>query len=220
MSNTFVRCVWAAALLASSVSSVAVQAGELEIPAPRFTLQPEQASADKTDASPAEVTLDRPAPVTFGAQGSKWWTIGAGVANDLSDATDINVHGAYSYFLAEDVEFAGELGLWYYGLEDSSFGVNPNMVFRWHFFNNQKWTVYADMGIGVLLTTDDVPNDGTSFNFTPRAGVGFTRQIGESNTRWQLGLRWAHISNGRMSGDDDNPSRDSVMVYTGVVFPF
>jgi hypothetical protein len=38
--------------------------------------------------------------------------------------------------------------------------------------------------------------------------------------RLQLGVRWHHISNGRSNGDSDNPSRDGLMLYTGVVFPF
>lgn len=186
---------------------------EIQAPPPREA-QPEA-------AAPANVELDAPAArVEFGKSGSKWWTIGGGVANNFSDATDVNVFGSYSYFLAQDVEVAGELGAWYYALGEDAFGLNASMVFRWHFVNTQKWTVYGDLGIGGLVTTDDVPGDGTSLNFTPRAGAGFTRRLGDSNTRLQVGVRWAHISNGRTSGDDDNPSRDSIMLYGGFVFPF
>ncbi|MFN9991847.1 MAG: acyloxyacyl hydrolase, partial [Phycisphaerales bacterium] len=91
---------------------------------------------------------------------------------------------------------------------------------RWHFLNKERMTVYADLGIGVLFTTDDVPSDGTSFNFTPRAGAGITHRLGDSANRFELGVRWAHISNARTSGDGDNPSRDSIMLYGGVIFPF
>jgi hypothetical protein len=31
---------------------------------------------------------------------------------------------------------------------------------------------------------------------------------------------WHHISNGRYTGDVNNPSRDSVMVYAGIMIPF
>jgi hypothetical protein len=70
------------------------------------------------------------------------------------------------------------------------------------------------------VSTDDVPNDGTSFNFTPRLGVGFTRQLTDSGIRLEGGLRWAHISNARITGDADNPARDSAMLYVGLIFPF
>jgi len=192
-------------------------------------LQPEPAPATGRDAAtttagqPAsgDVNLDvAPAVVAYGTAGSKWWSAGGGIANNFSSATDLNVYGAYSYFLDTDVEFAAELGAWYYGDGDDAAGINPNMVFRWHFFNNQKWTLYGDIGIGLLFTTEDVPDGGSSFNFTPRAGVGFTRLLNDSGLRWQTGVRWAHISNARVNGDEDNPSRDSVMLYTGLIWPF
>jgi hypothetical protein len=160
------------------------------------------------------------ARVSFGAPGSMWWTVGAGVSNNFNRATDLNARVNLSYFIAQDVEVAGELGVWYYGLENDAVGINPASYIRWHFLNKQRMSVYADLGIGVLFTTDDVPSDGTSFNFTPRAGAGITHRLGDSANRFELGVRWAHISNARTSGDGDNPSRDSVMLYGGVIFPF
>lgn len=174
----------------------------------------------KRDASAAMLQGEAPAS-KYGAEGSRWWTIGGGVANDFSDATDFNLFGAYSYFLADDIEFSAELGLWYYAQTgDDTGGINPNMVLRWHFFNNQDWTVYADIGIGLVFSADDVPPDGTSINFTPRAGMGVTHALDDSGTRLMVGVRWAHISNARIEGDGENPSRDSVMAYVGVIWPF
>lgn len=174
----------------------------------------------KPTASAAMLQGESAAP-KYGAEGSRWWTIGTGVANDFSDATDLNLFGAYSYFLADDIEFSAELGLWYYAQTgDDTGGINPNMVFRWHFYNDQDWTVYVDGGIGLVFTADDVPPDGTSINFTPRAGLGFTRALDDSGTRLMVGVRWAHISNARIEGDGENPSRDSVMGYVGVIWPF
>lgn len=176
------------------------------------------------NARPADVdtTLEaRPAQVRFGAEGTRWWTIGAGVAKDLHDATDVNVHGAFNLFIAEDVEWAIEAGLWNLANDgDDVLGLNASMIFRWHFYNKETWSIYIDGGIGMLFSNDDVPNDGTSMNFTPRAGAGFTHQITDAGTRLQAGVRWAHISNARITGDDNNPSRDSVMIYAGLMIPF
>jgi len=47
-----------------------------------------------------------------------------------------------------------------------------------------------------------------------------TRRITDGGVRLQAGVRWAHISNARIKGDDDNPSRDSAMLYVALVFPF
>lgn len=204
-------------------SAMAQQAGESSAARLDYASLTPEATFDTralAGASPAAMQGQAPTP-RYGAEGSRWWTLGGGIANDLSDATDFNLFGAYSYFLADDIEFSAELGLWYYAQTgDDTGGLNPNMVFRWHFYNDQDWTVYVDAGIGLVFTADDVPPEGTSINFTPRAGLGFTRALDDSGTRLMVGVRWAHISNARIEGDGENPSRDSVMGYVGVIWPF
>ena len=140
---------------------------------------------------------------------------------DVSEGEDFNLAAAYSYFIVKDVEIDAELGTWYHNQPgDDAASVNLSMVFRWHFVNTGRWTVFADAGIGFLVATEEVPQTGTNFDFTPRVGVGFTHQLGDSNSRLIVGVRWAHFSNARIAGDDDNPSRDDAMVYGGVIFPF
>lgn len=186
--------------------------GELRVPGAAFHYHEDPPTADPAPA---------PQPVRFGEAGSRWWSIGAGVANDFADSTDVNLHGSISWFIAQDVEFAAELGVWYYHQPgDDQAGINPNMVFRWHFVNTGTWTVYTDVGIGLLAATGEVPEGGTSIDFTPRAGLGVTHALGDDGTRLQVGVRWAHVSNARIAGDDDNSGRDSVMLYAGVIFPF
>jgi lipid A 3-O-deacylase len=174
---------------------------------------------------PAESTPADPAPANaapaFGSEGSTWWSIGTGAATDLSDSTSFNLHASIGHFIAPDVEVLGELGAWYYAQPgDDAVGINPNFVLRWHFYNKDAWTLYADAGIGLLLASSDVPEGGTSFDFTPRAGLGLTRALDDRGTRLQLGVRWAHVSNARITGNDDNVGLDSVMLYVGVIFPF
>lgn len=162
-------------------------------------------------------------PGEFTRAGSTWLTVGGGVAPDFSDNTDFNAHLAWSKFLVDDVEFMLELGGWYHNQpHDDAFGLNPNLVFRWHFLKSEDlaWTVYADAGIGLLFTTDDVPQGGTHVNLMPRAGAGVTRRITDDGARLILGVRWHHISNARVNGQDENPSRDAPMFYAGVSFPF
>lgn len=178
------------------------------------------AFADEPAASPKEVT---PATPAFGTKGSDWISVGAGVAL-VDDSTDINAYGTYHIFLVTDFEFDFTLGGWYFIQDegDDEAGINPAIGFRWHFLNHQSWSLYGEFGIGLLGSTGDVPPGGTSFNFTPRAGIGATIALGEaaSAPRLDLGVRWHHISNASQWGSDDNPSRDSIMVYMGVMFPF
>jgi hypothetical protein len=182
-----------------------------------FASQPPQ-----PDAALKEGPAPPPSPRQYGKDGSKWWTVGAGVAYNFNDATDINLpRVAFSLFLAEDVEWSVELNAWHFSQRgDDATGFNPAMVFRWHFVDTGAWTTYADVGIGVLWADKEVPDGGSKFDFTPRAGVGITRRLGESNARLQLGLRWHHISNARIYGESRNPSRDAPMIYGAIVFPF
>jgi hypothetical protein len=174
-------------------------------------------------AEPAKLDL-KPASVNFGDAETMWFALGTGAAYNGED-TDFNIFASVSYFIAKDVEFFGELGAWQYNQpgKDAT-GLNLSMVIRWHFLDTGKWTMFGDIGIGAMVSTNPVPvrdgNEGTDFNFTPRIGGGVTRQISDDGTRLELGLRWAHVSNGRISGNDDNPGRDSMMLYAGIIFPF
>lgn len=200
-------------------------------PAPAVTPTPAPESHTESPLSPIFTSgeplgqpqvLESPAHVDFASAGSDWWTIGGGAAVGRNTHIDGNVYGAWSHFVADDVEFAAELGAWYYDQEgDDAAGINPNVVFRWHFVHEHDYTIYADIGIGVLVATDNVPYDGTSFDFTPRAGVGATFALNDAgDERLVVGLRWAHVSNARIHGDDNNPGIDTIMLYSGFQFPF
>jgi Lipid A 3-O-deacylase (PagL) len=186
--------------------------------------QPKEAeSSSPPPASPAP-QAPSPARLRFGDPGSMWVTLGGGVASN-GEEMDENIFGRFNYFIAKDVELFGELGAWQYsqpGKDSTAF--NLSGVLRWHFYDEGKWTMFIDLGIGVMAATDPVPrvgsSEGTKFNFTPRLGGGVTRQITDDGVRLELGLRWAHTSNARISGANDNPGRDSMMLYAGLIFPF
>jgi len=174
------------------------------------------------DGTPARIDLNR--PDEFASAGSHWGSFGLGITPSFAgDSFGFNGTFSYSYFLIDGVEIAGELGSWYYAQDgDDAFGVNPCAVLRWHFWraDDLKTTVYADTGIGFMVSNDDIPFDGTSFNFTPRMGVGFTRQLTDSGWRLQGGVRWNHVSNARILSDSNNPSRDGPLLYVNFIFPF
>lgn len=157
----------------------------------------------------------------FGAKGSSWVTTGLGVAYDFDDSIDVDVWAGYSNFLIDNVEFRLDLRLFYYAQTgDDAVGANPIMMFRWHFYNETPWSAYVDLGIGVFVSSDLVPDGGTGVGFTPTAGLGVTRLLDESTgMRLDLGLRWNHISNARIEGDVRNPGSDGLMIYAGLMFP-
>lgn len=167
----------------------------------------------------ADVQPGAPLPA-FGERRSWYWTLSGGVALH-SDSTDAGAYLGMGTFLADGFEFNFGVSGWHFAQEgDDADGVNPSLGFRYHFAPRERVDWYADAGIGLLLTSDDVPGDGESINFTPRAGVGALIRLGESGTRLDVGVGWRHISTASTTGSDDNPSRDSVMIYAGLVFPF
>lgn len=187
--------------------------------AARYTLRADEPAATGTSGGGTAAAAKR-APA-FGTEGSEWITVGTGVSHDFQGSAGFDAHVSWSNFVVKDVEFSLELAAWYFAQKkQDAAGLNPQMVFRWHFVNNEKWTVFAEAGIGVMFSTDNVPDGGTAFNFTPRAGLGFTRLLNDEGLRLQVGVRWAHISNARIQGDNRNPSRDSAMVYAGLMWPF
>lgn len=170
-------------------------------------------AVDEAPAVPA-VELDS----AFGEAGSWRWNIWGGYGNDFDDASQGHFGGGVSWFIVKNLSLDLEaLGLYFDQVGENAFGGNVNLLFRWHFLARDSWSLYADAGAGVLGTSDDVPADGTSFNFTPQAGAGVSFDIFD-DVRLLTGVRWHHISNARTS--KNNPGRDSVMLYAGISIPF
>ncbi|HCA39822.1 MAG: acyloxyacyl hydrolase [Phycisphaerales bacterium] len=165
-------------------------------------------------AAPAEATT------AFGAEGSTRWSITGRWGVDAND-TGNNEYGlglGLQLFLVDDFAFAPEINLWGFSQEgENAFGGSLDFMFQWHFVKGETWSLYGDFGCGMLGTNHNVPSGGSQFNFTPQAGFGVTFDVGQDR-RWIIGVRWHHISNATLY--QNNPGRDSVMVYTGLSLPF
>lgn len=238
--NTVRNTLIAAALSALPVSAALAGEGDSEILElsrqmsgvelsfkPAVDEPPADAPQPAADAKSSEHSSAR--SLAYGRTGSRWWTIGGLYANDFEDASDANIHIAFSEFLADELEFAVEVAGWYFDQPgDDTGGISGSMVFRWHFLHAKdfKWTIFGDAGIGLLGAFDVTPDGGTGFNFLPRAGGGVTWALDDSvngesrGPRLMLGVRWHHISNANIHGDDNNPSRDSLAGYVAITFPF
>ncbi|TVQ61610.1 MAG: hypothetical protein EA378_07610 [Phycisphaerales bacterium] len=167
-------------------------------------------------------------PPRFGEPDGRWWSLGVTYAPDLTDATDVNAYASVSRFLVQDFEVMGELAIWYFAQPGrDAAGVNPALNLRWHIVNTHRdpsagaqWSLFIDAGMGVLASTGNVPSGGTGLNFTPRAGAGLTWRPSAGRSLYHAGVRWHHISNARIHGNERNPDRDAPAFYAGVGFPF
>jgi hypothetical protein len=188
------------------------------------------APSSRIDASDASASPPPPA-LSFGDEDERYLSVQAGVGTNGQDFEG-NLRFTYHTFLADDFEFNLGLGVWAHAQDDASdeTSINVDIGFRYHFINNvrsreagwlpDRWTMYADTGIGVMVATGEVPPGGTEYNFTPRVGLGVTAPLGDTAARLDLGVRWQHFSNASTAGSDDNPARDEAMIYAGIIFPF
>jgi len=189
----------------------------------------EPAAKKPADAAKTEGTTLPESVKLFGDTGYTSLTLAGNFGSDLESDFQAGVTIGWSTFVAPKLELGVELGVWYFNLstgtsgQESTGGGTVNFVGRWHFWMpdspaDRSWSVFAEARFGLAGTFDDVPVNGTSFNFTPGAGVGYTREIGEG-LRLITGVRWFHMSNARLTGNSNNPGLDSLMGYLGVMIP-
>lgn len=129
--------------------------------------------------------------------------------HDFEEDQAGELHLGVSHFIADEVEFSVELTGWYFDQTgENTGGVNPGFNFRWHFLHDASydWTIFGEAGIGLLFAFDEVPDGGTGFNFTPRAGVGFTTRIDDSGDRLQIGCAGSTSPTAASKGTGGTPA--------------
>jgi hypothetical protein len=186
------------------------------------------ALAQADQAEPAQLPIPQavpPAPA-FGEKDSWRWYLSGGWGKEIDSSHDefVIFGGGVSYFMELNGLYWDQESTTGFADAHDAWGVNFNLLVRWHFLARETWSIYVDGGAGVMGTTERVPgpdrdesDGGTYFNFTPQIGAGASIEIGHK-TRLLSGVRWHHVSNARTS--NNNPGRDSLMIYAGVSFAF
>ncbi len=183
-----------------------------------LAVQPE---SSPTNGENARNTIRARPHTPFADEGGSWLTLGAGLASNFSDAEDAYTFVQWSTFPADNFELAVQAGLWALDTtNDTTVGASLATYFKWHYYRTDRVTLFAEAGLGVLLAGAQVPPEGTNVNFQPTLGAGLTWRLTDNGSRLVTGLRWHHISNARILGDDDNPARDGAMLYAGIAIPF
>ncbi len=208
------------ALASESFSLTERLAGSMSLGAAQSQTPPAETEAE-ADPQPAPLAL-------FGSEGSQWWGLSASGMIDTDDNKDYSLRFSYHHFLADRFEYNLALTAWFHDQRtDDEFSGSFDLGFRYHFLaaQDRRWTVYADLGIGFMLSTGKVPEGGSDYNFTPRVGIGTTMLLpqnlgGDAGGRLDMTIGWQHYSNASTSGSDDNPARDSLFIRVGVIFPF
>jgi len=155
----------------------------------------------------------------YGDAGTTRWFAGGGwaAAHDDRRREMLSLEIGAEHFIADGLALAGAIGFHAFHQEDDGQGLSGTVLLRWHFYRARSWSLFAEAGAGLMATSENIPIDGSKFNFTPRAGVGVTVAVSD-HVRWIVGAGWHHISNANVFRD--NPGRDQIMLYTSLSFPF
>ena len=169
-----------------------------------------------------QVTFDSQIPLhsLWGRQGSKRWGYGGALAVDLNDSDNQLRNGTveFEYFVEDYLSL--DLGFHLMDVVqqgEDAIAFNATVQLRWHFIHEDTWSMFMEGGGGLMRSSDNVPTNGSEFNFTILLGTGFSFDAGNNN-RWLVGARWHHISNANTYSS--NPSRDSIMFWAGISFPY
>ena len=188
--------------------AAAISNGELESETETFPLMLTQIEGDTPE--------DRP---KFGAKGQTRWFLQAGAATEGDGESFGLAGGGVSYFFARGHSVNLALNGLVFDLPDKDpVGVNLDLLVRSHWIRGENWSLYIDGGAGIIVTSSRVPNEGSSFNFTPQIGLGTSINVNkEKDQRLLLGIRYHHISNANTF--ESNPGLDTYMGYVGMTFP-
>ena len=92
-----------------------------------------------------------------------------------------------------------------------------DLLFRHHFLRRDNWTLFFDVSAGVSQATRAVPGGGTHFNFIEETGLGATYRLGDG-VHLIGGVRYWHLSNAKIHGEDKNPGLNGYGAYVGLMW--
>jgi hypothetical protein len=113
------------------------------------------------------------------------------------------------------------------GLEVSGFGISQpdnnaaagslGIVFRHHLLDDGNSSLFVDVAAAAFDATDDTPTIGSQWNYVTQTGLGMTQRLG-GDSHVMAGVRFTHLSNADMEGDNHNPALNGVSFYLGLMF--
>lgn len=161
------------------------------------------------------------APTGFAKEDTWRWTVQFGFGFEIDDFDNhFGLGGVgFSYFPIDDLSINVEFNGMYFVQDkaEEAAGFNFNLLLRWHYLTEEKWTAFAEMSGGIVVNDNPVPANGAGFNFIAQVGAGISVDLGD-DVRLLTGIRWHHLSNARTF--DRNPGMDSAFGFVGLSMPF
>jgi hypothetical protein len=195
----------------------------LAMPAAPTAAAAEPAKAPAATTGPADAVLHAPTMFPKGM-----WTLEFDAAYYHALADDEDIYSGYAgvgYFFDRKHEVRAEfLGQYMYEEGDSpdaddaaAFGANLGL--RYHFYEYERLSLFIEGIAGFFYANRNFPQGGTHFNFNEQLGLGATFRLYD-NAHVIGGVRYMHISNARIRGEDENPGFDGLGGFVGMLFTF
>jgi hypothetical protein len=172
-----------------------------------------------TVASVAAHADDAPDSGTF-ARGSWTFQTYAGYLNDLGsrDTEGGFVSAGASYYFVDNISLGVEIsGYGFSQPGDEAVAGAAGVVLRHHLLHNDRSSVFIDVAFAPSEASAQVPVGGTRFSFVTQTGAGITHRL-PGGQHLLLGVRYLHVSNANIEGDDRNPSINGLSAYAGLMF--
>jgi hypothetical protein len=77
------------------------------------------------------------------------------------------------------------------------------------------YSPFAELSVGVSGASAQTPRRGSYFNYVAQAGFGVSRPVSR-RTHVLAGVRWVHLSNAGLFGNDRNPDIEAFGGYVGL----
>ena len=185
------------------------------------TLAQSESSTSETTATPQSAMSPR-----IGAADSTDFEVIGSAASDFDGVTLGIVDAGVTWYVAEGVGFGVFAEGLYASLGDGagagesggdSWGGGGGALVRWHFVREETWTVFAEAGCGVVVSSEAIPDRGTTTNFTPRVNIGASFALSPTS---DLLVRagWFHMSNAQTGQENDGV--DAASIGIGLSFAF
>jgi hypothetical protein len=182
---------------------------------------PTLAQSEPSASSETSTSQGATSPRVGAADSTDFEVIGS-AASDFDGVTLGIVDAGVTWYVTEGVGFGVFAEGLYASLGDGagdgdSWGGGGGALVRWHFVREESWTVFAEAGCGVVVSSEAIPDRGTTTNFTPRVNIGATFALSPTSSLL-VRAGWFHMSNAQIGQENDGV--DAASIGIGLSFAF
>ena len=173
-----------------------------------------------TSAAAGQTAVPDAQPAGDFAKGN--WTLSLYAGYDRECSADPQMGYAATgvgYFFSDGMSLNAEARAYGVSQDDGSDAAlfELDLLFRHHLVRRENWSLFLEVSAGVAQATRAVPAGGTHFNFIEEVGAGATYRL-DDGVHLIGGVRYWHLSNAKIHGEDKNPGLNGYGAYVGLMW--